>query len=240
MGRRTLLTVAVLLGVARGAAAAEPIALVFSEFYPITRTENGQPAGPGLEVARRVIGTLDVTPAGSMTPLRRLLMMSESQPIVIAALVRTASRDEHFQWIGELYRDSLVMVTRKPRGRIDDLETARKLGRIGVNLGGIAEALLREQHFTNLETSQDMTAEARKLASGRIEAWCGLRQSVRESWNAIGGDADDIDMGAEIIPVSIWMAASPSVPAEMVEEMRRRFAQLQRGGELDRILAGLR
>ncbi|SRR5579859_1563783 len=239
MGRGTLLTVAVLLCVAMSAAA-EPVALAFSEFYPVTRTENGQPAGPGLDVARRVIGTLDVVPAGSMTPLRRLLSMSESRPIVIAALVRTPKRDEHFQWIGELYRDSLVMVTRKPRARIDDIETARRLGRIGVNLGGVAEALLQEQHFTNLETSQDMTAQARKLASGRVEAWCGLRQSVRGSWTAIGRDVDDLEMGAEIIPVSIWMAASLSVPVELVEEMRRRFAQLQRDGDLDRMLAGLR
>jgi len=240
MGRGTLLTVAVLLGVALRTVAAEPAALVFSEFYPISRTENGHPAGPGIEVAKRVVGTLPIAPVTTMTPLRRLLAMSDSHPIVIAALVRIPKRDAHFQWIGELYRDSLVMVTRKERGRIDDLEAARGLGRIGVNLGGVSQALLEERRFTNVETAQDMTSEARKLASGRIDAWCGLRQSARESWKAIGGNPDDIVMGAEIIPVSIWMAASPSVPVDMVEEMRRRFAQLQRDGELDRILAGLR
>jgi len=239
MGRGSLLTMAVWLCVAFGAAA-EPITLAFTEFYPITRTESGLPAGPGLDVARRLTAGLDVDPMPQVVPLRRLLLMAQSRPMIIAALIRNTSREEHFRWVGELYRDSLVMVTRKPNPRIDDLEAARRLGTIGVTLGGVAQALLEERHFTNVEPSQDMVAQARKLANGRIDAWCGLTQSVRQSWELTGNASDEIEMGAEIIPVSIWITASLSVPVEVVEELRRRFAQMQRGGELDKLLSGLR
>ena len=174
------------------------------------------------------------------TPLRRLMVMTEIKPLIVAALIRNPAREEHFRWIGELYRDSLVMVTKKPHARIDDLDSARHLGRIGVTLGGVAQSMLEERHFNNVEPSQDMTAQARKLANGRVEAWCGLKQSVRESWTVIGGDVDGLEIGAEIIPVSIWITASLPVPIEMVEEMRRRFAGMQRDGTLDRILTGLR
>lgn len=239
MGGKALLTVAVLLGFAFGAAA-EPVTLAFTEFYPITRTESGQPAGPGLEVAKRLTEGMAVELMPDATPLRRLMVMTETKPLIVAALIRTPAREDHFRWIGELYHDSLVMVTKKPHVRIDDLDSARKLGRIGVTLGGVAQSMLEERHFNNVEPSQDMTAQARKLANGRVEAWCGLKQSVRESWTVIGGEADGLEIGAEIVPVSIWVTASLPVPIEMVEEMRRRFAQMQRDGTLDRILAGLR
>ena len=238
--RRWALTVAVFLGLARAAAAAEPIGLVFTEFYPVTRTEAGHAAGPGIELARRLIEGLPVRLNEEAVPLRRLLAMTEARPLVVVALVRTAPREDKFRWIGELYRDSLVMATKKPHPRIDSLDEARRVGRVGVTLGGIAQALLEDQHFTNVEPSLDMTAQARKLAGRRVDAWCGLRQSVRQAWETTGSDAGEIETGAELMPVSIWMAASLPVPAELVDQLRRRFAELQRDGTADRILASLR
>lgn len=233
------LTVAAFLGLVR-VAAAEPAGLVFTEFYPVTRTEAGHPAGPGIELARRLIEGLPVRLNEEAVPLRRLLAMTEARPLIVVALVRTAPREDKFRWIGELYRDSLVMATRKPHPRIDSLDQARRLGHVGVTLGGIAQALLEEQHFTNVEPSLDMTAQARKLAGQRVDAWFGLRQSVLQAWEATGGDMGEIETGAELMPVSIWMAASLPVPADLVEELRRRFADLQRDGTVGRIFASLR
>ena len=120
------------------------------------------------------------------------------------------------------------------------LEQARRLDHVGVTLGGIAETLLEERHFTNIEPSLDMTAQARKLANGRVDAWCGLKQSASQAWELIGRDPSDMEMGAEILPVSIWIAASLPVPPDLVEELRRRFAALQRDGTIARIFSGLR
>ncbi len=239
MGRLAL-TVAVFLGIARAAMADEPVTLAFTEFYPVTRTENGHPAGPGIELARRLAEGLPIHLNDEATPLRRLLALTDSRPIIVVALIRTAPRETQFHWIGELYRDSLVMVTVKPHPRIDTLEQARRLGHIGVTLGGIAETLLEERHFSNIEPSLDMTAQARKLANGRVDAWCGLKQSANQAWELIGRDPRDMEMGAEILPASIWIAASLPVPPDLVEELRRRFAALQRDGTLARIFNGLR
>ena len=237
--RRLALTVAVLLSLAR-AAAADPIPLDFSEFYPVTRTENGHPAGPGIELARRLVDGLPIRLEPEAVPLRRLMTMIQARPMIVVALGRIPGREQQFHWIGELYRDSLVMVTAKPRPRIDSLEQARGLDHIGVTLGGIAQAMLESRHFTNIEPSLDMTAQARKLAGGRVDAWCALRLSAHYAWSSIGRDADDVEVGAEIMPVSIWMAASLSVPVDLVEELRRRFAELQRDGTAGKILAPLR
>lgn len=237
--RRLAFTMAVFLGLAQ-AAAADPITLAFTEFYPVTRTENGHPAGPGIEFARRLVDGLPIRLEPEAVPLRRLMTMTQARPMIIIALGRTAAREQEFRWIGELYRDSLVMVTKKPRPRIDTLEQARRLDHIGVTLGGIAQGMLENQHFTNIEPSLDMMAQARKLAGGRVDAWCALRLSARSAWSALGRDASDVEVGAELVPVSIWMAASLPVPAELVEELRRRFADLQRDGTAGQIFSGLR
>lgn len=238
--RGLILAVAICLGAAIGTAAAESVHLVFSEFYPVTYTEKGQPAGPGIELARRLTEGLPVEFHAQSTPLRRMLTMTPAHQMIVAALIRTKKREDDFTWIGELYEDSLVMVTKKPNPRIDDLEKARAMARIGVTLGGVAEALLRERKFTNIETSLDMKAQARKLASNRVEGWCALAQSARTAWLATGSDSAELQMGPEIMPVSIWIAVSKTVPPDMVAEIRKRFAGLQRDGTLDRLMGDLR
>jgi polar amino acid transport system substrate-binding protein len=233
--------IAVWFGLASLAAAgAEPVMLAFTEFYPITHTEDGHPAGAGVGLAERLTMGLPIRLNPEAIPLRRLLMMTEARPIIVAALIRTPKREEQFHWIGELYRDSLVMVTKAPNRRIDTLQDARALGHIGVTLGGIAETLLEERHFTNYEASLDMLSQARKLASGRVDAWCALKQSARTAWVAAGEDATSLEMGADLVPASIWMAASLSVPPEIVAELRRRFALSASDGTLDTLLASLR
>lgn len=169
-----------------------------------------------------------------------MLTMTPSRQMIVAALIRTKKRESDFTWIGELYEDSLVMVTKKPNPRIDDLEEARSLGRIGVTLGGVAEALLRERKFTNVESSLDMKAQARKLASNRVEGWCALRQSARTAWLTTGNDPAELQMGPEIMPASIWIAVSKTVPPDIVAELKKRFASLQRDGTLDRLMGDLR
>ena len=237
--RGLIVAVTLYLGAA-GAMAADKVQLVFSEFYPISHTEKGQPAGPGVELMRELTKGLPVEFHTQSTPLKRMLVMAPSRPLIVAALIRTSRRETDFDWIGELYRDSLVMVTAKPNPRIDDLEQARSLGHIGVTLGGVAEALLRERKFTNFEASLDMTAQARKLASNRVDGWCALRQSARSAWRVTGHDPADLQMGPEIMDVSIWIAASKSVPREMVAELKRRFAALDRNGTLAAELGELR
>ena len=206
----------------------------------VTHTVNGQPAGPGIELARKLTEGLPVELHSQSTPLRRMLAMTSLHPTIIVALIRTSRREKDFDWIGELYSDSLVMVTKKPHPRIDTLEQARSLNHIGVTLGGVAEAMLREGKFTNFEASLDMTAQARKLASNRVDGWCALRQSARTAWQLTGHDPAELQIGREILPTSIWIAASKSVPRPMVAELRRRFTALERDGTIDRLMADLR
>jgi hypothetical protein len=238
---RVLLALAISLAAAVfPAVGAEPVQLTFSEFYPITHTAHGQPAGPGIELVRKLTEGLPVELHSQSTPLKRMLALTPFHPTIVIALIRTSRREKDFDWIGELYNDSLVMVTKKPHARIEALDQARSLSHIGVTLGGVAEALLREQKFTNIEASLDMTAQARKLASNRVDGWCALRQSARTAWEATGHDPAELQMGPEILPASIWIAASKTVPPEMVTELRRRFATLERDGTLDRMMGDLR
>ncbi|HMA51456.1 MAG TPA: transporter substrate-binding domain-containing protein [Magnetospirillaceae bacterium] len=239
--RGLIFAVAMCLGAAIGnAAKAESVQLAFTEFYPVTYTDKGQPAGPGVEFAKLLVEGLPVELHSQSTPLRRMLALTPTHQMIVAALIRTKKREQDFNWIGELYSDSLVMVTRKPNPRIDDLEKARTMTRIGVTLGGVAEALLHERKFTNVEASLDMKAQARKLASNRVEGWCALRQSAKAAWLTTGHDADELQIGSEIVPASIWIAVSRSVPPPMVAELKKRFAHLQQDGTLDRLMGDLR
>src|SRR5579859_4434671 len=97
--RGLIFVLAICLGTAIATmAAADSIELAFTEFYPVTYTDKGQPAGPGVAVARKLVEALPVALHSQSTPLRRMLSLISSRPMIVAAVIRTDKREQDFTW----------------------------------------------------------------------------------------------------------------------------------------------
>jgi polar amino acid transport system substrate-binding protein len=229
---RRLVRLSALLAVLAAPAGAEQVTLHYFDLPPLTYEQNGQPAGAAQMLARSVTEGLDIDAPFEPMPLRRLEFEARSHPIVIAAITRNARREESYQWIGRICTDAFVMASRAPNGAIDSLDQARRLKSIAVVAGASNELFLREQGFTNLDVAASIELEVRRLAEGHDDAWFAPRAGVIHAWKAAGYDPAQLRFGAPIVPMPIWMAASPAVPAALVETLRARFAERADSGSL--------
>jgi hypothetical protein len=179
-----------------------------------------------------IIEGLDIAATPKPLPLRRIQVEAQHHPIVIAAIIRTAAREESYQWIGQLCEDAFVMASRAPTPAVGGLEEARGLKSIAVAAGGANESLLREHGFTNLDPASSIELEVRRLVEGHDDAWFAPRSGVIHAWVAAGYDPSLLRFSPPIAPMPVWMAASLSVPAPLVETLRARLADKQKQGAL--------
>lgn len=209
---------------------AEPVRLDYFELPPYSYEQQGGPQGSAFTVARTLVDGLDIAMPPDHVPLRRVNFEADKTPFLVAAIVRTEERENRFQWIGRLCTDPFLFATRSPDPPIDTLEQARALKSIAVMAGGSNEAVLRERGFTNLDPASNLPLEVRRVAEGHDDGWFAFRNGALHEWKRAGYDPAELRFGAPIVPMTIWMAASLTVPADLVATLRSRFAEKVKDG----------
>ncbi len=217
---------------ATGAALADPVKLTYVELPPYSYTQDGMTQGTMIVMASRLVSGLDISLEPQFVPLRRINFEADRKPFIVVAIVRTAEREQRFQWIGPLCTDPFVMATVAPRAAMDTLEEARKARSIAVAAGASNESYLRNLGFTNIDPAADIGLEARRLAEGHDDAWFGPRSGILLAWKGAGYNPAMLRFGAPIEPMTVWMAASQAVPAELVTTLRGRFADAAEAGRI--------
>ncbi len=216
--------------ISAGGALAEPVKFDYFELPPYSYTQDGRARGSALTLADSVMTGLDIVTQPEFMPIRRLNFEVDRHPLIVAAIVRTEEREHRYQWIGRLCTDPFVVATRAPNPPINSLDQARKAKSIAVAAGASNEAFLRERGFTNIDPAADLALEVRRLAEGHDDAWFAFRNGALEEWKKAGYDPAELRFGSPIAPMTVWMAASASVPDELVAILRARFAEKVKDG----------
>ena len=215
------------VALAAGMAAAEPVQLAYFDLPPFAFAPQG---GPAFAMAQAMVADLDVAVRPDSMPIRRLAFEASKSPVIIAAIVRSPEREQLYQWIGRYCTDGFVIATVAPHPLVNSLAEARTLKSIAVAAGAANESFLRARGFTNLDPAASIGLEVRRLAEGHDEAWFAPRAGALHAWKEAGYDPAQLGFGAAITDASTWMAASKSVPAEMVKILRARFADKLKEG----------
>lgn len=220
-------------------AGADDIKAQYANFRPVSFVQDGVPQGPAIALTRMLIENLPISIATSPLPMKRIIADLKTEPFISVAIARTPDREADFIWIGELYTDHIVIATQSPMPRVDSIEDARKLAHLGVTMGSASEIFLRGQKFANLELNRDYETQLKKLQEHRTDGWCAFHTTLLASAELSGLGTANLQIGAPLAPVSIWIAASKSVPPEIIATLRQRFDRLRENGTLAALFAGL-
>ena len=99
-----------------------------------------------------------------------------------------------------------------------------------------AEALLREQGFTQIQPAAEEWTNALRLRAGAIEAWLAPRLMIMWAWREALGDPDQLTAGQVVRQSEIWFAGSPGIEPEIAALWSRRFEELRADGSYQRLL----
>lgn len=170
-------------------------------------------------------------------PWARARFEAENNPdIVLLPLARTKDREEKYTWLLHVLDDPYVIVTLKDsKADISTIEAAKKL-KIGILTGSVADALLRDLGFTNLEVASNDVQNVKKLKLGRIDAWVVNLSGLGHYKKEAQLERKDMRVGAELTVLKEYVGASKTLDKEQVQRWQKTFEDMKKDGSYQAIL----
>ena len=129
-----------------------------------------------------------------------------------------------------------ILVAKKGSGiKIDSLEDAKKVNRIGTLRDDTRERLLKSLGFTNLEPVSDEQLNAKKLVLGRLDLWAYKIPGLRTVCELAGVNYNKVEEVYHLREINVDIAFSKKTSDSIVEKWRRAFAGMLTDGTIMQI-----
>jgi polar amino acid transport system substrate-binding protein len=233
LGRRILVGGAGVLAFTRATKAAEPLEIFSADVRPLSIAE-GPRRGLVLDIVSEVFQTIGRDVRFTFLPFAEALQRTQSQPgALMTPLARSPQREANFTWIAKVIDVPQAMGTLAGNSTAD-LDTARKLARVGVVRAGIQESFLRDNGFTNLVLFGTAPEIARALAAGEVDAWYATSAEIALQLGAIGR-LKDLRIGPTLQAAAVWLSGNKDMASAPVARIVAAMAELERSGAVQRI-----
>jgi polar amino acid transport system substrate-binding protein len=204
---------------------------------PLNYIENDVLVGPSVEIVKEIQRRVGSHEPIQVYPWARAYKMAlEEENVVLFGTTHTQVRDTLFKWVGPLATKRDILVAKKGSGfKINSLEDAKKVGRIGTLRDDTRELLLKSQGFTNLEPVSDEQLNAQKLALGRIDLWAYKKPGLRTVCDLAGVDHNELEEVYHLREVNISIAFSNQSADSIVEAWKSAFEAMLADGTIMQI-----
>jgi len=201
---------------------------------PLNYIENDVLVGPSVEIVKEIQRRVGSAEQIKVYPWARAYKMAlEKENIVLFGTTHTKVRDKIFKWVGPLATKRDILVAKKGSGiKINSLEDAKKVKRIGTLRDDTRERLLISQGFTNLEPVSDEQLNAQKLVLGRIDLWAYKIPGLRTVCDLAGVDHNELEEVYHLREINVSIAFSKKTPDSTVEEWRKAFDAMKADGTI--------
>lgn len=234
--KRLLLCLALMCMLLAGANARE-ITVNAGDISPFSFEVNDRPTGIAVDILNAAGKTAGVSFRFNFLPWKRAQLETlASADHAIVPLSRTPEREHDYQWIVMLFEYHFVIVTRAGHAAPATLDDVKKLS-VGVLRGNPMHTTLPELGFENLRPGNSEEMLARQLRANLIDAWVAAEPVVRDTYQRIGGNLNELHIGPRVgEPMQVYLAASKGFPAADAKLIADEVNRLRASGEINRIL----
>jgi polar amino acid transport system substrate-binding protein len=163
-------------------------------------------------------------------------MALEDENVVLFGTTYTKERHDKFKWVGPLATKRDILVAKKGSGiKINSLEDAKKVKRIGTLRDDTRESLLKSVGFTNLEPVSDEQKNAKKLVLGRIDLWAFKKPGLKTVCELAGVDYNEIEEVYHLREINVDIAFSKKTADSIVQKWTDAFNEMLADGTIVRI-----
>jgi len=215
----------------------QELTILTENMPPLNYVENGVLVGPSVDIVKEIQRRVGSHEPIRVYPWARAYKMAlEQENVVLFGTTHTEIRDDKFKWIGPLATKRDILVARKGSGiKINSLEDAKKVNRIGTLRDDTREDLLKSQGFTNLEPVSDEKMNAKKLILGRIELWTYKIPGLRTVCELAGVDYHEMEEVYSLREINIDIAFSKKTSDTIVQKWRNAFNDMLADGTMMKI-----
>jgi len=193
--------------------------------------------GPAVDIVKEIQKRVGSSEEIKVYPWARAYKMAlEEKNIILFGMTHTKVRQDKFNWVGPIARKSDILVAKKSSGiKINNLEDAKKVERIGTLRDDTKEVFLKRQGFTNLVPTYDDQINAKKLVSGRIDLWVTKKPGVKTICALAGVNYHEIEEVYKIRELDVSIAVSKKTSDTILHQWKIAFNEMSADGTIMRI-----
>jgi polar amino acid transport system substrate-binding protein len=195
---------------------------------PLNYLKDGVLVGPSVEIVKEIQRRVGSHEEIKVYPWARAYKMAlEDENVVLFGTTYTKVRHDKFKWIGPLATKRDILVVKKGSGiKINSLEDAKKVNRIGTLRDDTRERLLKRLGFTNLEPVSDEQKNAKKLVLGRIDLWTYKKPGLKTVCELAGVDYNEIEEVYHLRKIDLMIAFSKKTSDSIVQNWSNAFNEM--------------
>ena len=235
--KKLLLMVSSVFIVSGQPALSAELTILTENLPPLNYLENNILVGPSVEIVKEIQRRV-----GSKVPIqvypwaRAYKLALEDENVVLFGMTYTKVRHDKFKWVGPLATKRDILVARKDSSiKINRLEDAKNVKRIGTLRDDTRERLLKSYGFTNCEPVSDEQMNAQKLAIGRIDLWAYKIPGLRTVCDLAGVDYRELEEVYHLRKIDLMIAFSKRTSDSIVEQWRNAFNEMLADGTIMQI-----
>ena len=234
--RRKLLFAIVVLFMWQNVPAAE-LTILTENLPPLNYVKAGELIGPSVDIVREIQRRVDSREPIEVYPWSRAYQLAlDNANVVLFSTTYTKDRHDKFKWVGPLAKKRDILIARKGSGiKIDKLEDAKNMKRIGTLRDDTRERLLESHGFTNLESVSDEQKNALKLSLGRIDLWAYKIPGMKTVCKLANVNPQEFEEVYSLRQIEVMIAFSKKTPDAIVEEWKAAFDAMNADGALRKI-----
>ncbi|MGE5319330.1 MAG: substrate-binding periplasmic protein [Hyphomicrobiaceae bacterium] len=211
--------------------------LVTEDYPPVTFMHDGKPSGFVTDLVRAIAARQGIPDNIRLTSWKNAYNMALLYPkVVLFSAERTPEREERFQWVGPVGKNSAILYAKKGSGiRINSLEEAKKTAAIATTTNWFTEQQLQRDGFRNLRSSPDPRANVRQLMNGEVQLSIFTDVTVPEIVRSAGYSMNDLEPVFTVGQTYFYIAMSKDTPADVVRAWQSTLDSLKEDGTFARI-----
>ena len=204
---------------------------------PLNYLRNDVLVGPSVEIVKEIQRRVGSHEQIRVFPWARAYRMAlEDENVVLFGMTHTKVRQDKFKWVGPLAKKRDILVAKKGSGiKINSLEDAKKVKRIGTLRDDTRGRLLEKHGFTNLEPVSDEQKNAKKLILGRIDLWAYKKPGLKTICELAGIDYNEIEEVYHLREIDVSIAFSKKTSDSIVQKWRNAFNEMLADGTIMKI-----
>lgn len=207
---------------------------LFTEQYPpITfQDKQGNISGGATEMVRQILSKLNIPDNTILTNWDNAYNLATLNPrVVLFSTERTSQREDLFNWVGPIGRNSANFYTKAGSSVvIDSLEGAKSLRAIGTCSSWFTEQLLKGEGFTNLVSVPTPDRLVQMLMNGEIDATVFTDVTLNDVVSSAGYTVEQLSKQYLLTSTDFYIAISKGTESDIVSNWQSALDEMVSDG----------
>ena len=213
------------------------VQMLTEEYPPVTFMKDGKVTGFVTDIVREIIARQGIPDHIRLTSWDEAYNVALSNPkVVLFSAERTEKRENLFQWVGPVGKNSAIFYAKKGSGiRINSLEEAKKITAIATTTHWFTEQYLKDKGFTNLVSSPLPITSVKQLMNGEVQISVFTDITIPEIVKNAGYRMDDLEPVFTVSNTYFYIAISLGTPLDTVKKWQSVLDGLKADGTFEKI-----